>query len=52
LFKADDGKAEILGKPAELDSSHRDLGFVLEADGLYENISAGITWRSPAVCTK
>ena len=40
LFKADSGKAEVLGKPAELDASRRDLGFVLEADGLYENISA------------
>ncbi len=40
LFKADSGKAEVLGRPAELDNSRRDLGFMLEADGLYENISA------------
>jgi ABC-2 type transport system ATP-binding protein len=40
LFRADSGTAEVLGKPTDLDATRRHLGFVLEADGLYENISA------------
>jgi ABC-2 type transport system ATP-binding protein len=40
LFKADSGRATILGQNSDIDKSREKVGFVLETDGLYENISA------------
>lgn len=40
LFKADSGTAEILGKSTKIDDSRQKVGFVLEADGLYDNNNA------------
>jgi ABC-2 type transport system ATP-binding protein len=40
LFKPDSGKAYILGKDAKDDSAREKVGFVLEADGLYDNLTA------------
>jgi ABC-2 type transport system ATP-binding protein len=40
LFKADSGTVEVMGRDAVFDEARRALGFVLEADGLYENNSA------------
>ncbi len=39
LFKPNAGKAWILGKNAEDDIIREKIGFVLEADGLYDNLS-------------
>jgi ABC-2 type transport system ATP-binding protein len=40
LFKPNSGKAWILGKDAEDDSARERVGFVLEVDGLYDNLTA------------
>jgi ABC-2 type transport system ATP-binding protein len=40
LFKADSGRALILGRESEEDSVREKVGFVLETDGLYDNLSA------------
>ncbi len=40
LLKPSDGKAYILGQDNSLSDTRRRLGFVLEADGLYNNMSA------------
>jgi len=40
LFKADSGAAEVLGQSAQIDTSRRKIGFVLEADGLYDTNNA------------
>jgi ABC-2 type transport system ATP-binding protein len=40
LFKPNFGKVWILGKDAEDDSARERVGFVLEVDGLYDNLSA------------
>jgi ABC-2 type transport system ATP-binding protein len=40
LFKPDSGTAEILGKNVATDASRQKTGFVLEADGLYDNNNA------------
>jgi len=40
LFKPNSGKAYIMGKDAEDDSAREKVGFVLEADGLYDNLTA------------
>lgn len=40
LFKPDSGKAHILGEDTEDDAAREKLGFVLEADGLYDNLTA------------
>jgi ABC-2 type transport system ATP-binding protein len=40
LFKADSGRATILGQNSDIDKGREKVGFVLETDGLYENISA------------
>jgi ABC-2 type transport system ATP-binding protein len=40
LLRPDSGSASVLGRDATVDDARRRLGFVLEADGLYENLSA------------
>lgn len=40
LFKPDSGHAEILGKNITDDRAREKVGFVLEADGLYDNLNA------------
>ena len=40
LFAATSGKATILGRDSREDKVREKVGFVLEADGLYENLSA------------
>ncbi len=40
LFKANSGKASILGRDASIDETRKMVGFVLESDGLYDNMSA------------
>ena len=40
LFQADSGKLEILGKDINLSETRRKIGFVLDADGLYDNMTA------------
>ena len=40
LFKPNSGEAYILGKDAADDSAREKVGFVLEADGLYDNLTA------------
>jgi len=40
LFRPDSGKAYILGKDVEHNSARDKVGFVLEADGLYDNLTA------------
>jgi ABC-2 type transport system ATP-binding protein len=40
LFKPNSGKTFILGENALTDDSRKSIGFVLEADGLYDNLSA------------
>jgi len=39
LFKPDAGKAYIMGKDTEADNAREKVGFVLEADGLYDNLT-------------
>lgn len=40
LFKPDSGRAFILGEDSSKDEARRKVGFVLEADGLYDNLTA------------
>ncbi len=40
LFPANSGKAFILGKDVRCDDAREKVGFVLEADGLYDNMTA------------
>jgi len=40
LFKPDSGKASILGEDVSRDEARAEVGFVLEADGLYDNLTA------------
>jgi ABC-2 type transport system ATP-binding protein len=40
LFQADSGKLEILGQDIKLSETRKKIGFVLEADGLYDNMTA------------
>lgn len=40
LLTADSGTARILGQPVTTDGIRKKLGFVLEADGLYDNMTA------------
>ncbi len=40
LFKPDSGKASILGEDVSRDEARAKVGFVLEADGLYDNLTA------------
>jgi len=40
LFRADSGKLEILGQDIKLSETRRKIGFVLDADGLYDNMTA------------
>lgn len=40
MFRPDSGKAYILGKDVEHNSARDKVGFVLEADGLYDNLTA------------
>jgi len=40
LFQADFGKLEILGQDIKLSETRRKIGFVLDTDGLYDNMTA------------
>lgn len=40
LFKPDAGRATILGEDVSKDEARAKVGFVLEADGLYDNLNA------------
>jgi ABC-2 type transport system ATP-binding protein len=40
LLSPNPGKAYILGKDAQADAARQKVGFVLEADGLYDNMTA------------
>ncbi len=40
LFQADSGNIEVLGKNINLSETRRKIGFVLDADGLYDNMTA------------
>jgi ABC-2 type transport system ATP-binding protein len=40
LFKANSGEASILGQDVSIDATRKMVGFVLESDGLYDNMSA------------
>jgi ABC-2 type transport system ATP-binding protein len=40
LFKATSGEASILGQDVSIDATRKTVGFVLESDGLYDNMSA------------
>jgi len=40
LFQADSGKMDILGQDINLSQIRRKIGFVLDLDGLYENMTA------------
>ena len=40
LFQADSGKMEILGKDINLFETRRKIGFILDADGLYDSMTA------------
>ncbi|MFH1639320.1 MAG: ABC transporter ATP-binding protein [Chloroflexota bacterium] len=40
LLPPSSGSARIMGQDASLDESRRSVGFVLEADGLYDNMTA------------
>lgn len=40
LFQADSGEVEILGQEIGLSETRRRIGFVLDADGLYDNMTA------------
>ena len=40
LFKADSGKLEILGHDINESETRRKIGFVLDSDGLYDNMTA------------
>ncbi len=40
LLQADSGKLSILGQDINLSETRRNIGFVLDADGLYDNMTA------------
>jgi ABC-2 type transport system ATP-binding protein len=40
LMKANSGRASVLGQDVQVDRVRRNIGFVLEADGLYDNLTA------------
>jgi ABC-2 type transport system ATP-binding protein len=40
LFQADSGKLEVLGQGIDKSETRRKIGFVLDADGLYDNMTA------------
>jgi ABC-2 type transport system ATP-binding protein len=40
LFRADSGTVQVLGENTSLDKLRRKIGFVLENDGLYDNLTA------------
>jgi ABC-2 type transport system ATP-binding protein len=40
LIKADSGKVEVLGQDINLSETRRKIGFVLDPDGLYNNMTA------------
>jgi ABC-2 type transport system ATP-binding protein len=40
LFQANSGKLEILGQDIKLSETRKKIGFVLDADGLYDNMTA------------
>lgn len=40
LLRADSGRALVLGEPTEKAETRRRIGFVLDADGLYDRLSA------------
>ncbi len=40
LLRPDSGSVTIMGRDASVDETRRRIGFVLESDGLYENLSA------------
>ena len=40
LFQADSGKLEILGRDIKFSEIRKKIGFVLDADGLYDNMTA------------
>jgi len=40
LLKANSGRVSILGHDVSMDEKRRQVGFVLESDGLYDNMSA------------
>jgi ABC-2 type transport system ATP-binding protein len=39
LFKPDAGKVSLLGQDVTVDETRKHIGFVLESDGLYDNMS-------------
>ena len=39
IFQADSGKLEILGQDIKLSETRRKIGFVLDTDGLYDNMT-------------
>jgi ABC-2 type transport system ATP-binding protein len=41
LLRPDTGKVSVLGQDVSIDANRKHVGFVLESDGLYENLSAG-----------
>src|SRR4030066_170427 len=40
ILQANSGKLEILGQDIKLSETRRKIGFVLDADGLYDNMTA------------
>jgi len=40
LMAADSGKVTLLGQDVQIDKTRQKIGFVLEADGLYDNLTA------------
>ena len=41
LLKADSGMLEILGQDINMSETRKRIGFILDADGLYDNMTAG-----------
>ena len=46
LFRANSGTVQVLGENTSPDKLRRKIGFVLEYDGLYDNLTAGRIWNS------
>jgi ABC-2 type transport system ATP-binding protein len=40
LFRPDEGNASLLGHDVSIDETRKRIGFVLESDGLYDNLNA------------
>ena len=40
LFQADSGGVEILGQDINMSGTRKKIGFILDADGLYDNMTA------------